>query len=133
MVKVFEEFMSGLRSYPKAVQLWISLLAAFNGLVPLFFWDRFEAQVIFTAFIAGGMMGMALVGLQGFTRLLGLMHVFWFPLLVYLYTRLGMHPVEGAFGLYLRVVLAMNGISLVIDVADVFRYLRGERSPMKRA
>ena len=31
---------------------------------------------------------------------------------------------------YVRVVLATNGVSLVVDYVDVIRYLLGERAPL---
>lgn len=63
----------------------------------------------------------------GYVRLLGLPHIlFWTPLAVYLWTRLNRHPRNSIFGIYLRVIFATIGISLVIDYIDVARYLIGD-------
>lgn len=111
-------------------QIWVMGLILLNMLVPLVFYNRMEAQWVFAAFMAGGMTGLILVKRQGFTRLLGLMHIFWIPLLIWLAMRLGQIPSDTLFGMWLRVLIAINGISVIIDTIDVVRYLRGERQPL---
>jgi hypothetical protein len=63
----------------------------------------------------------------GFSRLLGLGHVVWIPLLLFLWARLGGAPATDLFGLWIRGVIALDAISLVIDATDVIRWLIGER------
>ncbi|MBI3767240.1 MAG: hypothetical protein HY271_01970 [Deltaproteobacteria bacterium] len=70
--------------------------------------------------------------LTGFSRLLGLAHFFWFPLLYYLWTRTTAISVEEPYGLWLRAVMIVDVISLAIDVTDVARYLAGERADLLR-
>ena len=72
---------------------------------------------------------LILVKLQGFTRLLGLMHFFWIPLLIYFWTLLPEIPANGFLGIWIRSVICLNGISLVIDTVDVIRYIAGDRAP----
>jgi hypothetical protein len=69
-----------------------------------------------------------LTGLSGFSRLLGLGHIVWVPLLFFLWTRLGEIPAVDAFGFWVRAVIAINAMSLVIDAVDVIRYAAGERA-----
>ena len=69
-----------------------------------------------------------LTGLSGFTRLLGLGHIFWLPLLYFLWNRLGQIPADDLFGVWIRILIAVNAISLVIDGIDVFRYIAGDRA-----
>ncbi|MEE9211920.1 MAG: hypothetical protein V3U29_04625, partial [Phycisphaeraceae bacterium] len=68
-----------------------------------------------------------LTGFTGFTRLLGLGHVLWVPMLWFLWGRLGQIPADEAFGLWIRVLMILNAISLVIDAVDVIRYITGDR------
>ncbi len=49
------------------------------------------------------------------------------PALWFLWTRLGETPSDTFFGLWLRVLITLNALSLVIDTADVIRYIAGER------
>jgi len=118
--------MRGIRAMPLGWQLWVHALAMMNMILPLGFIGRPEAGWTLAAFFAGFFTGALLVRLKGFTRLLGLMHVFWLPLIAWLWTRLDAAPAGSAFGWWLRGLILMNAISLVIDAVDVGRYLRGD-------
>ncbi len=69
-----------------------------------------------------------LTGLTGFTRLLGMSHIFWIPMIIWFWTRLDQIPSDDAFGVWIRVLIAVNMISLLIDAVDVLRYLAGDRA-----
>ena len=68
-----------------------------------------------------------LTGLTGFTRLLGIGHVFWIPMIIWLWIRLDQIPSDDAFGVWIRVLIALNTVCLLIDAVDLVRYLAGER------
>jgi hypothetical protein len=68
----------------------------------------------------------------GFSRLLGLAHVVWVPLLYYLVTRTAEIPAGDAYGTWLRLVIAGDAISLLIDAIDVGRYVAGQRDDLLR-
>ncbi len=97
---------------------------------PVAFWGQAEARIVFGTILVAALLMVVITGLVGFTRLLGLGHFVCFPLLVYLWTRLPARPADQPFGLYLRSLMVLNGISLVLDVADVLRYIYGDRSEM---
>ena len=92
-------FTRGILKMPLPWQLWLLLLVTLNFIAPLFFIDRVEAQVVIGVFLVGGILMMVLTALVGFTRLLGLGHVLWFPLLYFLWTRLDPLPPDG-FGIW---------------------------------
>ncbi len=127
LIRAFIRFNKGLLKMPVPWQLWLLLLIGINLIVPLFFLDRLEARVVIGAFLLSFVMMTALTGLVGFTRLLGLGHVFWIPLVVFLWTRLEQIPAEGVFGLWIRALIAINVLSLVIDTVEVIRYIAGDR------
>jgi len=77
--------------------------------------------------LAGGMIGLLLVKVQGFTRLLGLMHILWIPLIIYLAGKLNVYAASQPIGLWIRGLLVLNGVSILIDFVDVMRYVYGER------
>ena len=54
-------------------------------------------------------------------------HVFWIPMIIWLWPRLDQIPSDDAFGVWIRVMIAVNTLSLVIDAVDVVRYLAGDR------
>ncbi len=126
-MSAFIKFNKGLMKSPIHVRLWLMVLVALNLVAPLFFLERLEAQVVVGALLASIMLMTVLTGLTGFTRLLGVGHIFWVPLLYFLWTRLGQIPPTDGFGIWIRVLMALNAISLVVDAIDVVRYIAGER------
>ncbi len=126
-MRAFIKFNKGLLKMPTHWQLWLLLLLCVNLVVPLFFLDRLEAQVTLVALLASMTLMTVLTGRYGFTRLLGLGHIFWVPLLYFLWTRLGQIPGDDFFGIWVRVLIALNAVSLVIDAVDAIRYVAGDR------
>ena len=107
---------------------WLAWLGFIN-LASLVFWSEVEARWVFGAFAGAFLLMMALYELNGYNRFLGLGHVvFWTPLMLYLYHRLSNVLGPRLFETWLRVLMATNGLSLVIDYVDVFRYLMGDRT-----
>jgi len=127
MLRAMLKFNKGLMKMPIQWRLWVMLLALVNLVVPLFFIDSSEAQVVVVVFLIGALLMTILTALTGFSRLLGLGHILWFPLLFFLWTRLDQIPGDEPLGIWLRALLVINAISLAIDVSDVARYLSGER------
>ena len=130
-MQAFLRFSGGMMGMPTPVRLWLLLLVTANMVIPLFFLGRLEAQVALATFLASVALMTALTAISGFNRLLGLGHVFWIPLLWFLWTRIGETPSDTFFGLWMRVLIALNALSLVIDTADVIRYIAGERGERK--
>ncbi len=127
-MNTFIKFNRGLLAMPLPWRLWLLLLLTLNLIAPLVFIERLEAQATVAALLVSMALMTGLTGLSGFSRLLGLGHIVWVPLLVFLWTRLGEIPAADAFGLWVRAVIAINATSLVIDAVDVIRYAAGERA-----
>ncbi len=125
--RAFIQFNRGMMQMPVHWQLWLMLLVIANVVAPLFFLGHLEAQLVLAAILASMMLMTALTGLSGFTRLLGLGHVFWIPLLAFLWTRLDQIPANDAFGIWIRLLMVLNAASLVIDASDVIRYVARDR------
>ncbi len=65
-----------------------------------------------------------------FTRVLGVTHVLWMPMLAWIALRLDTVPGEGtAFQVWLIILITTNTVSLAIDAWDAKRFVRGERQP----
>ena len=126
-MRAFITFTTGMLRSPLPVKLWMVLLLAVNLLVPLVYLARPEGQVVLAAMMASAALMVMITARVGFTRLVGLGHIVWVPLLWYLWGSLVEHPASTAFGLWLRAVIVLNAISLVIDVIDVTRYMKGDR------
>ncbi len=123
----FIKFNKGMMQMPTPVRLWLLLLVMVNLVIPLFFLNRFEAHIVLAAFLASMMLMTGLTALSGFTRLVGLGHILWIPMLAWLWMRLDQIPGEDIFGIWVRILMILNGISLVLDAVDVSRYIGGDR------
>ncbi len=126
-MRAFIRFNQGVMRSPLPVRLWLMLLVAANLGAPLFFLDHLEAQVVLACFMASVALMTILTGLTGFTRLLSVGHIFWIPMLFWLWNRSDQIPAQDAFGIWIRVLLAANLVSLLLDTVEVIRYIRGER------
>ena len=127
-MNAFIKFNKGLMSQPLLVELWIGLMVIFNMIIPLFYLDRLEAQVVLASFMAGMVLMTLITAATGFSRLVGLGHIFWIPLLYFLWTHLDQIPPNDGFGVWVRTLMVINAASLAIDALDVSRYLAGERA-----
>ncbi len=126
-----QTFLTGLMSMDWYWQVWVNILGLFNMILPLVFIRRTEAKVVLAAFVGAFTLMLVLTAATGFTRILGLGHVvFWIPLLVYIARRLREVPPNDWFGSWLRGLIAINALSLAIDIVDVVRYFGGETAPI---
>jgi len=127
-MRAFMTFNRGLLRMPIPVKAWLCLLVLANLVVPsLWFSDRLEAQVAVVTMVGSMLLMTGLTTWAGFTRLLGLGHMLWIPMLLWLWSRLDEIPPTGPFGSWVRLLMIVNAISLIMDVVDVGRYLAGER------
>ena len=129
-MKGFIKFNKGILRMSLPVKTWLLLLVAANGVAPLFFLDRVEAQAVLVSMMIGAMLMSLLTARFGFSRILGVGHILWIPLLGWLAFRLEQIPADDSFGLWIRGVMLLNAVSLVIDTADVVRYAAGDRKEM---
>ncbi len=120
-------FMKTMFVNGKGLAAWIALLLIMNMALPLVYIGTLEGQVVLAALMAGAVTQVSMFSRLGFVRLLGVGHVYWIPMLPWLWTRLS--STSGLFEYWLMAVIVLDGVSLVIDVADVARYARGERAP----
>ena len=123
-----KDFNSALMSLAIPWRAWISFMVFVNMVCPLFFIGHLEAKVVLAVQIMNAMIMMTLFAKLGFVRLLGLGHLLWVPMVLWLWSRLHEIELSSFFG-WLLVVVIIDSISVVIDAVDVIRYIRGERAP----
>ncbi len=122
-------FTKGLISLPMPWPVWLGLLVAVNVAGPIYFFEALEAKVVLAAFLASAVLMTAIFANKGFVRLLGIGHIFWVPMVPWLWTRLDQVEPGNLIGYWMIAVVALNGISLIIDAIDVVRYVAGDREP----
>ena len=116
-------FFVELLDRPTWVVIWLGWLMLIN-LASVLFWRQREARIVFFTFLASAMLMMSLYAVFGFSKILGLGHVLWIPLLVYLLMRVG-RVTESRFRAYLWTLVVSNAISLVLDARDVWLFATG--------
>ena len=118
-------FFSDLARQPVWVSVWVAMLALAN-ISSLLFWPELLAKVIFTIFMVSALTIMTLYSYFGFEKILGIGHVFWIFLLPYILLQLA--HTDGLFFLYLVTLSVLLIVSLVLDVIDVWIYIRNVRA-----
>ncbi len=126
-MKAFIRLNRGIMGMPFYWQPWQLLLVTVNAVIPLFFLGRLQAQLVLGALVISVILMTLLTGLTGFSRLVGLGHYPWFPLLFFLWTRLDHIPADDFFGIWIRVLMVANALSLVIDTEEAVRWVAGDR------
>ncbi len=128
-MKTMINFFKAMFRMPKPWVAWVMLLMTVNMVVPIFFIETLEAQVVLATMMASAALMMFLFAQKGFVRLLGLGHVLWIPLVFWLSARVDFASASTGLEQWLLAVIVLNGLSLLIDAADVIRYAKGERTP----
>ena len=113
---------------PLWLQVWVGWMATINVIGAIIFIRRTEAKWVLLAIACAGVFMSWLYTQYGYQRILGLGHVvFWTPLLAYLWSRRAQWDLSLLSGKWIAALFTTNLISLIIDYADVARYLMGER------
>jgi hypothetical protein len=127
------EIWKSFRSLPLWVQVWVAGILSPANAVPFFLLDTWlgAAAAIATGFVVATNLPI-MVAARGMTRLMSVPHLFaWIPLQILIPLRLtgaiGGAPATGAEWWLGVILFVVNGISLVFDVIDSWRWLRGER------
>ena len=110
---------------PVWIPIWVFYLMIIN-LASVGFWHEPLAKLIFITFMISAMLMMGLYSRFGFVKILGLGHIVWVPLLVYVLKELP--AVEGSFKSYLVVLSISIAISLAFDITDVWKYFTNRTS-----
>jgi len=112
-------FFVELMRQPVWIPVWVFYLMVIN-LASVGFWYEPLAKLIFVTFMISAMLMMGLYSRFGFEKILGFGHIFWVPLLVYILVKLP--GIDASFRSYLVVLSISITISLVFDIADVWKY-----------
>ena len=112
-------FFNELFQQPLLVSVWVFWLMLIN-VASIGFWSEALAKIIFVTFMLSAMLMMGLYSKFGFEKILGLGHILWIPLLVYLLMELS--TTSHDFKNYLIVLLMSITVSLAFDIVDVWSY-----------
>jgi hypothetical protein len=122
-------FFRDLLRAPTWVVIWVFALMAVN-VAAVAFWDEQLARLILVTFLLSALLMMALYAKFGFEKILGLGHILWVPLVMYVITQFP--RTGGAFRAYLAILTSFLIVSLIFDFVDVCRYVAASRSRKQR-
>ncbi len=118
-------FFIELMQQPVWIPVWVLILMIIN-VVSVAFWNEPLAKVIFVTFMLSVMLMMGLYSRFGFEKILGMGHILWIPLLVYVLMEIP--TARDTFKSYLIILSISIAISLVFDIVDVWKYFTGRKS-----
>lgn len=118
-------FFMELIQQPVWIPVWLLFLMTVN-IASVGFWIEPLAKVIFVTFMLSAMLMMGLYSRFGFEKILGIGHILWIPLLVYVLMEIP--TARDAFKSYLIILSTSIVISLVFDFFDVWKYFASRKS-----
>ena len=122
-------FFKAVFSMPGPIVVWVMFLFSVNLIPALIFIETLEARVVLGGLVAGAILQTWIFSKKGFVRLLGLGHVLWLPMVIWLGYRVPLADPGSLFAYALIAIVIVNSLSLAIDTIDVIRYVRGNRKP----
>jgi len=127
-MKALVDFLRNIFKMPVNWWPWMAWLPLIN-LASIFFLPRIEAWVVLGTGLLAATIMTVLHARLGYVRLVGIGHFVWIPMLLWIAVRLD-HISEGTlFYGWLLTVIVMDTISVLLDIVDLVRYLRGDRTP----
>ncbi len=109
--------------------VWIPVCVFFLMIInvaSVAFWNEPLAKVIFVTFMLSVMLMMGLYSRFGFEKILGMGHILWIPLLVYVLMEIP--TARDTFKSYLIILSIFIAISLVFDIVDVWKHFTNRKS-----
>jgi len=125
LLNAFQIFSTNIHSMAWYWVIWIYVMVLVNGITPLFFLPRFTSIIVLLSAISGFYLGLILTHAIGYSRILGLMHFPWIPMvsfqIYYLYKQ--SFKLKSSHDYWLSCSLLVSTLSLFIDFYDVYKYL----------
>jgi len=129
MIDLMMGMFKAMLKIPTGWVIWVGILMLFNIVIPIFYLGTIEGQVIAFAFVMGAMTQMLIFGRLGYVRLMGIGHIFWLPLVIWLGLNWEKYSGTGFSEIFIGGVILVDSISLIIDAYLVMRYFAGDREP----
>jgi len=124
IIQAHVEFSNGMQQMHPFWILWVGILGITNFAIPLIYIRKHPVMPVTVAGALTGLpMGLILTSLFGFSKILGLMHFPWIPVVVFQAIVIWKKEVTGRVLFFLKLSFILSIISLVIDVYDVFIFL----------
>ena len=127
-MKALVEFLKNMFKMPMIWWPWMAGLPLIN-LSSILFLPRTEAWVVLGTGLLAATIMTVLHAKLGNVRLLGIGHFVWIPMLIWLGFRLENILEDTLFQGWILTLMVMDTVSLLLDIIDLMRYLRGTAPP----
>ncbi|WP_428356159.1 hypothetical protein [Methyloprofundus sp.] len=129
LIKAFRVFAEGFAALDWFWIAWVYLLILVNGILPIIFLPKFTAIIVLVSAIIGLFMGLVLTHALGFSKILGLMHFPWIPMVCFqlYYLNQQNYSLNSFHDYWLVSSLILSLLSLIIDFKDVYEFLLSSR------
>lgn len=117
-------FFVELMLQPAWIPIWVFFLMIVN-VASVGFWNEPLAKIIFVTFMLSAMLMMGLYSRFGFEKILGMGHIVWIPLLIYVLMEIP--TARDTFKSYLIILSISIVTSLVFDIVDVWKYFTSRK------
>lgn len=127
-------FSEAIATQPAWVQMWLNvlLLGAFAAPLVLLIWkaSRKAGLVTLLSSLIGGASIQYLYGVMGYVKLIGIGHILWLPVVVFLIAQQARGDMPKVPRWIIWFIIAVISVSLIFDFIDVIRWIMGERAPL---
>ncbi len=110
-------------------QVWVYWMTALNTASIVFVKNHIPARVVFIVWILNAPSMMITAEYAGFTLILGLVHIiYWPPLAIYLVREIKKIEEKNLYPKWITILLVTIIASLILDYIDIARYITRERA-----
>ncbi len=128
VLKIFGIVFLRFRPIPRIWNVW---LVGVN-LLCLYFIGHIEAQVVLGTTLIAVLVQGVIYGQIGFTRVLGIAHLLWLPMVTWMAMRADIIALHSNLETWIIILAITNAVSFAVDMTDVTRFIKGERAPHYR-
>jgi len=125
LLRAFEVFSNGIHALDWYWKLWIYTMVLINGVIPLFFLPKFTSIIVLVSAVSGFFSGLVLTHALGYSKILGLMHLPWIPMVsfqfYYFYKQ--KFKAKSLHDYWLILSLTISLLSLLMDFYDICEYI----------
>jgi len=115
---------------PLYVRTWLIMLMIGLFVAPWLHIEHLAAQLMIGGFLIGGIILGWMHMKMGITKLMSLSHFHWLVPMYVIYADLFSGSYSGEYQLWLGTAAILSTMCLLIDIIEVIRYWRGNRSQL---
>ena len=129
LTQAYRVFSEGFMALPWYWRGWVYLLIFVNGILPVFFLPKFTAIIVLVSALIGLFIGLVLTHAMGFSKILGLMHLPWIPMVLFqlYYLNQQNYSLKSYHDVWLVSSLIISILSLIVDFKDIHDFLLSTR------